>query len=71
MLRFIFNSLLAFLVLGMVVVVILSAYVVPQLPNIDTLSDVRMQVPLRIYSKDLSLIAEFGEKDGARSKLKK
>jgi len=46
----------------MVVVVILSAYVVPQLPNIDTLSDVRMQVPLRIYSKDLSLIAEFGEK---------
>ncbi len=62
MLRFIFNSLLAFLVLGMVVVVILSAYVVPQLPNIDTLSDVRMQVPLRIYSKDLSLIAEFGEK---------
>ncbi|MEM6999031.1 MAG: penicillin-binding protein 1A [Pseudomonadota bacterium] len=40
----------------------MSAYVVPQLPNIDTLRDVKMQVPLRVFTKELSLIAEFGEK---------
>ncbi len=34
----------------------------PGLPDIETLKDVRMQVPLRVYSSDLSLIAEFGEK---------
>ncbi len=62
MLRFLFNSLLAFMVLGIVIVVTVSIYVVPKLPNIETLKDVKMQVPLRIYSDDNSLIAEFGEK---------
>lgn len=50
------------MVLGIVTIVIVSWYVVPGLPDIDTLKDVRMQVPLRVYSSDLSLIAEFGEK---------
>lgn len=62
MLRFLFNSLLALMVLGIVIVVTVSLYVVPKLPNIETLKDVRMQVPLRVYSADNSLIAEFGEK---------
>ncbi len=62
MLRFLFNSLLAIMVLGIVIVVTVSIYVVPKLPNIETLKDVKMQVPLRIYSEDNSLIAEFGEK---------
>ncbi len=62
MLRFFFNFLLALLVLGILTVVTVSWYVVPKLPNIETLKDVRMQVPLRVYSDDLSLIAEFGEK---------
>lgn len=62
MLRFLFNSLLALMVLGIVIVVTVSLYVVPRLPNIETLKDVRMQVPLRVYSADNSLIAEFGEK---------
>jgi len=34
----------------------------PQLPDIGNLQDVKLQVPLRIYSQDDSLIAEFGEK---------
>ena len=50
------------MVLGIVTVVIVSWYVVPGLPDIKTLKDVRLQVPLRVYSSDLSLIAEFGEK---------
>lgn len=34
----------------------------PELPPIDALRDVRMQVPLRIYTRDQRLIAEYGEK---------
>ncbi len=37
-------------------------YLEPKLPSIDTLKDVQLQVPLRIYSSDQLLIAEFGEK---------
>ena len=36
--------------------------VVPKLPSIESLKDVQFQVPLRIYSHDEKLIAEFGEK---------
>jgi len=38
------------------------AYLEPRLPSIDELRDVRLQVPLRIYSRDGLLMAEFGEK---------
>lgn len=62
MLRFFFNFLLSIMVLGIITIVIVSWYVVPGLPDIDTLKNVKMQVPLRVYSSDLSLIAEFGEK---------
>ena len=34
----------------------------PELPSIDNLRDVRLQVPLKVYSRDRKLIAEFGEK---------
>ncbi|MEJ2575407.1 MAG: penicillin-binding protein 1A [Gammaproteobacteria bacterium] len=37
-------------------------YLEPQLPSIENLRDVRLQVPLRVYSADDKLIAEFGEK---------
>ena len=37
-------------------------YLSPQLPSIEGLSDTRLQVPLRIYSSDGSLLGEFGEK---------
>ncbi|MFP3872949.1 MAG: penicillin-binding protein 1A [Thiohalophilus sp.] len=37
------------------------AYITPRLPDTDTLKDVRLQVPLRIYDKKGGLIAEFGE----------
>lgn len=50
------------MILGIITIVIVSWYVVPELPDIDSLKDVKMQVPLRVYSSDLSLIAEFGEK---------
>ena len=34
----------------------------PELPDVEALRDVRLQVPLRVYSRDDRLIAEFGEK---------
>ena len=37
-------------------------YLEPDLPDIDNLRDVRLQVPLKVYSRDGKLIAEFGEK---------
>ncbi len=45
-------------------VVALGIYliIVPKLPSIESLKDVQFQVPLRIYSRDDKLIAEFGEK---------
>ncbi len=37
-------------------------YLSPNLPSVDSLRDVRLQTPLRIYTADRHLIAEFGEK---------
>ena len=61
MLRFVFNLLLVLFLLILVSAVGLAWYILPQLPDIETLKDVRMQIPLRVYSDDHSLITEFGE----------
>jgi penicillin-binding protein 1A len=37
-------------------------YLAPKLPPIDSLKDVQLQEPLRVYSRDGRLLAEFGEK---------
>lgn len=37
-------------------------YLESHLPDVDTLNNVQLQVPLRIYSADNKLIAEYGEK---------
>ena len=34
----------------------------PELPSIDVLKDVHLQTPLRVYTRDGRLMAEFGEK---------
>ncbi len=36
-------------------------YLAPGLPDVDALRDVRLQVPLRVYSRDGRLIAQIGE----------
>src|SRR5690606_16417244 len=36
-------------------------YVAPSMPTADDLRDVRLQIPLRVYSRDGRLLAEFGE----------
>ncbi|WP_299580640.1 penicillin-binding protein 1A [uncultured Microbulbifer sp.] len=34
----------------------------PGLPSVESLRDIRLQTPLRVYSQDMKLIGEFGEK---------
>ncbi len=50
------------LTLGLLSVLGTYLYISPSLPSIDGLSDVKLQVPLRIYSHDGALLGEFGEK---------
>ncbi|MDO9372413.1 MAG: penicillin-binding protein 1A [Gammaproteobacteria bacterium] len=39
----------------------LYLYLAPQLPSSESLRDVHLQVPLRVYTQDARLIGEFGE----------
>lgn len=36
--------------------------IAPDLPEVETLKEVKFQIPLRVYTSDKRLIAEFGEK---------
>lgn len=36
-------------------------YLSPNLPSVDSLRSIQLQIPLRIYSNDDKLIAEYGE----------
>lgn len=47
---------------GAVAALGLYYYLEPQIPDIDSLKDVRYQVPMNIYSKEGKLIAQYGEK---------
>lgn len=40
----------------------LYRYIEPQLPDVATLKDVRLQTPMQVYSADGELIAQYGEK---------
>ena len=37
-------------------------YVAPSLPAAETIRDIPLQIPLRVFSRDGRLIAEFGER---------
>lgn len=47
--------------LGAAVAVGVYMHFAPKLPEVDVLKDVRMQVPLRVYSQEGLLMAEYGE----------
>jgi len=46
---------------GVIAIAAIWALIVPTLPDVDVLQDVRLQVPLRVFSEDGALIAEIGE----------
>ncbi|MBW9275916.1 MAG: transglycosylase domain-containing protein, partial [Candidatus Thiodiazotropha sp. (ex. Lucinisca nassula)] len=62
LLRYLVYFLFGLSLIGAVTLFGAYLYLEPKLPSIETLKDVRLQVPLRIYSNDHLLIAEFGEK---------
>lgn len=62
MLRFLISLMFSLAAAGAIALAGLALHIIPQLPDIDTLRDMHMQVPLRVYTRDLSLISEFGEK---------
>ena len=47
---------------GLALAASLYLYLSPKLPSVETLKTVKFQTPLRVYSQDLKLIGEFGEK---------
>ena len=47
---------------GLLLAASLYLYLSPKLPSVETLKTVKLQTPLRVYSQDLKLIGEFGEK---------
>ncbi len=60
--RYSFYSLLGLTLLGFASIAGIYFYIKPTLPSIESLKDVRFQVPLRVYSADNKLVAEFGDK---------
>lgn len=48
--------------LGIIAITAAYYYVLPDLPDVNTLKTVKLQTPLRIYTSDGKLISQFGEK---------
>jgi len=44
-----------------IAVLAIYLYLKPELPTLEALQDIRFQIPLKIYSRDEQLIAEYGE----------
>ncbi|HLB42825.1 MAG TPA: PBP1A family penicillin-binding protein [Gammaproteobacteria bacterium] len=62
LLRLIRTLIITSLFLSAIVIVGALYYIEYELPNIDALNTVQLQVPLQIYTQDEKLIATFGEK---------
>ncbi len=54
-------GLLAMGVLGLLTVLGAYLYVAPSLPSVEVLKDVQLQEPMRVFTRDGRLIAEFGD----------
>jgi penicillin-binding protein 1A len=61
MIRFLLHLFIAGLLLGLFTAGAIVAFMLPELPSVETLRSVELEVPLKIYTKNGSLIGEFGE----------
>ncbi|MBS0876676.1 MULTISPECIES: peptidoglycan glycosyltransferase/peptidoglycan DD-transpeptidase MrcA [unclassified Tatumella] len=68
-LKYLFILAVCCVLLGVGSVYGLYKYIEPQLPDVNTLKDVRLQTPMQVYSADGDLIAQFGEKRRVPLKL--
>lgn len=62
-------GLLGLLAIGVIVVAVVALALLPTLPPIQNLTDAELKVPLRVYTADGELIAEFGEEKRIPVKL--
>lgn len=62
MFRFTYLLLIPALGGALIIATSLYLYLSPKLPPVETLKTVKLQTPLRVYSQDMKLIGEFGEK---------
>ena len=62
LIRLTFRLMLVSVLLGVITVIVSYLVVAKDLPDIATLRNVQLQVPLRIYTHDGKLISVFGEK---------
>jgi penicillin-binding protein 1A len=60
--RLIFRTLAVSFLLGLATVTVTYLVVSKDLPDVETLRDIQLQIPLRVYTQDGSLISVFGEK---------
>lgn len=60
--KYLFILAVCCIVLGAASIFGLYKFIEPQLPDVATLKDVRLQTPMQVYSADGELIAQFGEK---------
>ncbi|MFC1665065.1 transglycosylase domain-containing protein, partial [Pseudomonadota bacterium] len=62
--KFFFRLTVVIIGLGLTVTVALGLFtlaLIPDLPEIETINDIQLKVPLRVYSKEGLLIAEYGD----------
>lgn len=59
--KFALWSLLTIVSGGLVITGSAYLYLAPSLPSVETLRDVKLQIPLRVFSRDNKLMAEFSE----------
>jgi penicillin-binding protein 1A len=55
-------SMLGLMLIGGIALIATYWYIAPELPDVQALKEVRLQVPLRVYSHEGLLMAEYGEK---------
>jgi len=60
--RLIFRFAMVSFVLGLITLIVTYLVVAKDLPDVETLRDIQLQVPLRVYTQDSKLISVFGEK---------
>ncbi|CUR53606.1 Penicillin-binding protein 1A [Serratia symbiotica] len=59
---YVLNFIIYCIILVIFSIFILYKYIEPQLPNILTLKDIKLQIPMQIFSADNKLIAQYGDK---------
>ncbi len=60
--RWIFRLTVAGFVAGIVTIFVTYLVIAPELPDVQSLRDIQLQVPLRVYTSDRRLISVYGEK---------